>query len=211
MRKTFFVLLFLLSVTVYSQEAVFSYGQNGGVVPSSANVEAFEYEDFQNITPYLQRRQTVISADQKYTVYQRKYNNCDNNPGDYHVIEVMNERGDLLYSLRNDDGWVWLDETWGNAEGAPFYMERLDDRHVILFFTGVTIMSQPPYFTALVIGDNQCRMVLNKPMCLNDIQLDGGLFIKFQRETTEYIDFGVQYNFPKEFTLFVKDGMLYIK
>lgn len=83
---------------------------------------------------------------------------------------------------------------------------------MVLFFTGIIIMSQPPFLTAVVLKDGKATLVFNEPSYINKIEKNGdAIDFKLQSNTLEYLDSNTPINSPDLHTLILKGGMIYYK
>ena len=113
------------------------------------------------------------------------------------------------------DGWCYLDDEVKSSLLSftdVFLYTNLKDDAVVLFFTGIIIMSQPPFLTAVVLKDGKATLVFNEPSYINKIEKNGdAIDFKLQSNTLEYLDSNTPINSPDLHTLTLKDGMIYYK
>ena len=156
MKKCIFLLMcfWYIGVCVRGQEAVFSLDLNGDVMAESKYVESFGEANFQDITPYVLQKSysLVLNSGESYTVKCSKFNGWENEPGDCHVIEI-DHGGRNIFSFEYADGWEYIDSGIKNKiSGNDFFAwYDLENDERALIFTGIHIMSQPPYLTVIVL------------------------------------------------------------
>ena len=217
MKKCIFLLMcfWYIGVCVRGQEAVFSLDLNGDVMAESKYVESFGEANFQDITPYVLQKSysLVLNSGESYTVKCSKFNGWENEPGDCHVIEI-DHGGRSIFSFEYADGWEYIDSGIKNKiSGNDFFAwYDLENDERALIFTGIHIMSQPPYLTVIVLKDGKATLVFNKPSYINKIEKNGdAIDFKLQSNTLEYLDSNTPINSPDLHTLTLKDGMIYYK
>lgn len=94
--------------------------------------------------------------------------------------------------------------------GKPFYEISLSLNCKALVFTGITIMSQPPLVTIILINKGKATVVYNKPSYLNSItENTTKTILNLQLNTVEYDLNDKPYNKAELATLTFKDGMIY--
>lgn len=214
MRKAILIIMCSLCTVVYAQEQVFTY-LNNEVVNKTKFVSSFENGRFDNITSHtLQNSYKVLSrSDEQYIVKCYKNKGWENEPGDYHYFEILHN-GKVIFDLDYADGWRYLSDKLSSLPltTEAFFYTHLTDDAVALCFTGITIMSQPPFLTVVIVKNGKATLVFNQPSyIIKNAYTHNELSLSLQANTVEYRDVGVPCNSPELHTLEFKDGMIYYK
>ena len=218
MKQKILVLLWMLSCcfSSYAQcSPVFSLAEGGRIVPDADYVVPFEKCTYEGITPYILKTsdaQTTSSGD-AYAIRCLQYNHWENDPGDFHVVEISSG-GKSLLTLENPEGWEFFRSDAGfDINSYPCYGRiDLDGDAIALLFTGVNIMSQPPYCTVVILKGGKATLVYNQPAFINDIRKSGDeTVITLEMNTVEWIDEHTRYNDPILNKLILKEGMMYLE
>ena len=209
MRKCILFIMCFLCTMLYAQEEVFSYS-NSGLVAKDKFVSPFPNGEFVNITSHVLQKSYDVSSPsgKKYEVKCYKNEGWENEPGDWHYFEILYD-GHVILKSEYADGWCYLDDEVKSSLLSftdAFLYTNLKDDAVVLFFTGIIIMSQPPFLTAVVLKDGKATFYINK------IEKNGdAIDFKLQSNTLEYLDSNTPINSPDLHTLTLKDGMIYYK
>lgn len=215
MRKCILFIMCFLCTMLYAQEEVFSYS-NSGLVAKDKFVSPFPNGEFVNITSHVLQKSYDVSSPsgKKYEVKCYKNEGWENEPGDWHYFEILYD-GHVILKSEYADGWCYLDDEVKSSLLSftdAFLYTNLKDDAVVLFFTGIIIMSQPPFLTAVVLKDGKATLVFNGPSYINKIEKNGdAIDFKLQSNTLEYLDSNTPINSPDLHTLTLKDGMIYYK
>lgn len=96
--------------------------------------------------------------------------NWGDDPGDFHVIDVKNNDKRIL-EIKDDMGWDYfcLSSDYKKNANKAFHEISLSANCKALVFTGITIMSQPPLVSIILINKGKATLVYNKPSYLNSI------------------------------------------
>ena len=215
MGKCILFIMCFLCTMLYAQEEVFSYS-NSGLVAKDKFVSPFPNGEFVNITSHVLQKSYDVSSPsgKKYEVKCYKNEGWENEPGDWHYFEILYD-GHVILKSEYADGWCYLDDEVKSSLLSftdAFLYTNLKDDAVALFFTGIIIMSQPPFLTAVVLKDGKATLVFNEPSYINKIEKNGdAIDFKLQSNTLEYLDSNTPINSPDLHTLTLKDGMIYYK
>lgn len=214
MKRTYLV-LFICSVcmALYAQEPVFSVSDNNIIIKKKF-VEKFMNEKWTDITPYVPVKNIPVSAGTcKYSVQLMKYKNWENEPGDYNVIKIRNENENKTILFRTyDEGWdyFYTAKDYKKSQDVPFKEIVFGLKDKVLVFTGVTIMSQPPFITIVLIHNGKATLVYNKPSYINEIKKNGNnIIFDLQLNTVEYDDNHKPYNNAEYATMTFRNGMIF--
>ena len=215
MGKCILFIMCFLCTMLYAQEEVFSYS-NSGLVAKDKFVSPFPNGEFVNITSHVLQKSYGVSSPsgKKYEVKCYKNEGWENEPGDWHYFEILYD-GHVILKSEYADGWCYLDDEVKSSLLSftdAFLYTNLKDDAVVLFFTGIIIMSQPPFLTAVVLKDGKATLVFNEPSYINKIEKNGdAIDFKLQSNTLEYLDSNTPINSPDLHTLILKGGMIYYK
>lgn len=213
-RIILFFMICFCYIQIQAQEQVFSYSSNGTIIAKPKYVETFENEDYPNTTPYDLKVSENISTNSgnRYTIKALKYKNWDNDPGDFTVIQIIKD-GNIIYTIKKDDGWDYVSKQLESyTTHKSCFVEKLNSNTIALLFTGITIMSQPPYITMILLKDKKATLVLNKPSYIEKLQQsDGKTILTLCANTVEWREDGTPFNDAIINTLTIKDGMIYFK
>lgn len=199
----------------YAQEQVFTY-DNSQIKSNPQFIEAFGNGEFGNITSHSLQKSYSISAPNgdKYIVKCFKNAGWENEPGDWHYLEIV-YNGQTIYSIDYADGWEYLSSNLKKyllPMAEAFYQKNLDNDTVMLLFTGITIMSQPPYVTIIILKNGEATLVLNKPFFIEKVQHSNNEDIfSLCAKTIEYYDDGTPMNSASIQKLYVKNKMIYFQ
>ena len=214
MRKCILFIMCFLCTMLYAQEEVFSYSNSD--LSKDKFVSPFPNGEFVNITSHVLQKSYDVSSPsgKKYEVKCYKNEGWENEPGDWHYFEILYD-GHVILKSEYADGWCYLDDEVKSSLLSftdAFLYTNLKDDAVALFFTGIIIMSQPPFLTAVVLKDGKATLVFNEPSYINKIEKNGdAIDFKLQSNTLEYLDSNTPINSPDLHTLTLKDGMIYYK
>lgn len=199
----------------YAQEQVFTY-DNDKIKNKPQFIKAFDNGEFANITSHSLQKSYSIAAPNgdKYIVKCFKNTGWENEPGDWHYLEIT-YNGQTIYSIDYADGWEYLSLNLKRSlspTADAFYQKDLNSDTVMLLFTGITIMSQPPYITIIILKKGKATLVLNKPFFIEKVQHSNNETVfSLCANTIEYYDNGTPMNSASIRTLYVKDKMIYLK
>lgn len=218
MKYLFLVFAFVCMVLgVKAQNLVYSKG----CTPSTNYVDSIYYETWPDTTPWvLKTKKTICNVTgNRYDISFWKYNGWENEPGDYTVIRISHNGTNIL-EQKYDDGWNYfytendyVRDTTGlrivKDSKRPVKVISLANDAIALVLTGVTIMSQPPLLTVIVISNRTAKIVFSKEACINDVkEFNGVTAFHLQMNTIEHQD-----NEPSEEpilkTLTFKNGAIY--
>ena len=164
-------------------------------------IKSFENDEQRtDLTPYtLKLSKDVFVQNTPYTIRMLKYKGWEDECGDFTVIEIAQNNLKAL-SLKYDDGWdyFYTAKDYKKDVSNPFKIIPLSENSTALVFTGVTITSEPPYITIVILGNNALpKMVYNVPSFIKDIKVENGkTAFTLQMNTVEYDDNNVPYNIP---------------
>lgn len=214
-RLTLILTMCMMYFMSYAQEQVFAYN-NDQIKSKPQFIESFENGEFTNITSHsLQRSYNIVTPNgDKYIVKCFKNAGWENEPGDWHYLEIA-YNGQTIYSIDYADGWEYLSQSLKSSLSSAsdaFYQKNLDSDTVMLLFTGITIMSQPPYITIIILKKGKATLVFNKPFFIENVQYSNSeTTFSLCANTVEYYDNGTPMNSASIHTLYVKDNMIYLK
>ncbi len=199
--------------SISAQQPVFSYGSNGTIIANTQYVGSFYNEAWNDITPYIPRKEVSVNTNTgtHYTVRLLKYNHWENEPGDYTVIEIRYKNNTIL-TITDGDGWDYFYTEKDTAtQQKPVYILPMPNGCTFIIFTGITITSQPPFFTVVALKNGEAKLVYNRRSYINDITRSGNSTIfHLQENTLEYsVSDKIPDNSPILHTLTFKDGMIY--
>ena len=204
----------MLHFVSYAQEQVFTYSNNGTVETKSKFIEPFPNGDFANITDHtLQKSYDVVApSGDTYTVKCYKNTGWENDPGDWHYFEILYKEK-VIFSAEYADGWEYLADNLKQTlspKADAFYQKNLRDDTVMLLFTGIIIMSQPPYETIVLLKDGKATLVYNKPGFIEDVQVvDSDVVFTLCENTVEFYEDGTPMNDGIIAELSIKDDLIY--
>lgn len=214
MKRSILVLFTALyALSFYGQKQVFTYSANGSIISSSEFIKSLDNEYIDGTTPYILKHSDAVSTPSglNYTIKYQLYNDWDNDPGDFTVIEIY-ESNKLIYSLKNNEGWVYFPKKQANTTSTQCgYIANLNDNAIALIVQGTTLASQPPLLTIIIIKNDKAYLVYNEEGNIEDIQkTNSATTIKLLTNTVEWID-DRQLNDGIYKTLTIKDGTIYIQ
>lgn len=205
----------IVPIICYAQEQVFT-NEGGQIKDNVQFVKSFNNENFANITSHtLQKSYNVAAANgDKYVVKCFKNEGWEDEPGDWHYLEIA-YNGQTIFSIDYADGWEYLSQDLKSSLSPTpdaFYQKEFDDDTVMLMFTGITIMSQPPYITMIVLKNGKATLVFNKPFYIEGVQHSNSETIfTLCANTVEYYENGTPMNSADMHALSIKDKMVYFK
>ena len=215
MKKLVLILtMCIMHFLSYAQEPVFAY-DNNQIKSKPQFIEAFNNGNFDNITSHSLQKSYNVSAlnGDKYIVKCFKNAGWENEPGDWHYLEIA-YNGQTIYSIDYADGWEYLSPNLKSSLSPmadAFYQKDLDCDTVMLLFTGITIMSQPPYITVIILKKGKATLVLNKPFFIEKVQHSNNEDVfSLCANTVEYYDNGTPMNNASIQKLYVKNKMIFI-
>lgn len=199
--------------SIPAQQPVLNYGSNGTIITNTKYVSSFYNETWNDITPYILKKEVSVNTNTEthYTVRLLKYNHWENEPGDYTVIEIRYNNNTIL-TITDGDGWDYFYTKKDTAtQQKPVYILPMSNGCTFVIFTGITITSQPPFFTVLALKDGEAKLVYNRRSYINDItQSENSTIFHLQENTLEYtVSDTIPDNSPILYTLTFKDGMIY--
>lgn len=214
--KCFLLLLIncCIGIALHAQQApVFSYSETGSVITNKSFINPLWKGDFTNLTPYIVKKEIQITSltGWEYGVKLSKYNGWENEPEDFDVIEIE-AGGNQILCLSNDNGWDYFYTTDNYIKDAdnPIKAINLSTDCIAVVLTGITIMSQPPLITIIILKNEESKLVYNRPAEITAIKVQNGETIfDLQLNTVEYDGNGNPYNAPELATLTFKNGMIY--
>lgn len=212
MKRLLLILTFnvVCGILSYAQTSVFSYGEYGMIKTKSAFLDPIDTNPNKTASCPLIKEVSLSMSSFKYSVKLKGYEGWENEPGDYHVIEILcNSKP--VFEMRYDDGWdyFYLESTDGTPD-VPFKEINLSADCKALIFTGLTIMSQPPFLTVVLLRNGKATLVYNKRGMIQKMETVGGLVrLKLQLNTVEYHDDHIPYNTAELAELEFKNGMIY--
>ena len=136
----------------------------------------------------------------------------EDEPGDWHYLEILNN-GKVIFSEDYADGWIFLSDviTSSLTPVTSAYLKfDLDDDVVLLLFEGITIMSQPPYLTGIVLYNGKATLVYNKVGHIEKVlQSTFGTVFTIRENTVEYDANNNPFYEPIIRILTINNGMMY--
>lgn len=214
MKKVLILMFCLLQGMSYAQNAVFSYENLNNIVIDSSYISAFDNGKFDNILNHtLYKDYTVMSkVGTKYTIRCYKNMGWEDEPGDWHYLEILNN-GKVIFSEDYADGWIFLSDVITSSltpVTSAFLKFDLDDDVVLLLFEGITIMSQPPYLTGIVLYNGKATLVYNKVGHIEKVlQSTFGTVFTIRENTVEYDANNNPFYEPIIRILTINNGMMY--
>lgn len=164
-----------------------------------------------DIEPYILKETSVINTDVGYTIRCLRYNGWENETGDFNVIEINTGQGEVL-NLQYDEGWERVSMPGLQYGNKSFYHETLVNGEVALFFTGATLMSQPPYLTIIILAHGRACLVFNKRMIVNNVVRENGdLLFNLQENVIEWTDEYTPADDAVLHTISIKNGLMYFE
>lgn len=213
-RMTLILSLLLIVVLGYAQEQVFTI-QNSEIITKSKFIENFPNGKFDNITEHTFRDSYNLTVgNQSYTVKGYINEGWENEPGDWHYFEII-YNGQKIFIEDYADGWNYLSQSL-KSQLSPctnaFFYKDLGNNTLMLCFTGVTIMSEPPYLTIVILRNGEATLVFNKRGEIDNIkktndELEFDLWTMY----AEYGSYGQELSSGVKHTMTIKDGMIYYK
>jgi hypothetical protein len=209
--------LLILTISVvcgilsYAQTSVFSYGEDETIKTKSAFLDPIDTNPNKTASCPLIKEVSLSVSSFKYSVKLKGYEGWENEPGDYHVIEILCN-GRSVFEMRYDDGWnyFYLAKDYIKSPNTPFKEFNLSSDCKALVFTGITIGSQPPFTTIVILRNGKATLVYNKEGYINDMETIGNVVkLKLQLNTVEYHDDNIPYNEAEVAELEIKNGMIY--
>lgn len=179
-------------------------------------IKSFENDEQRTgLTPYtLKLSKDVFVKNTTYTIRMLKYKGWEDECGDFTVIEIAHNHLKAL-SLKYDDGWdyFYTSKDYKKDVSNPFEIIPLSENSTALVFTGVTITSEPPYITIVILGNNALpKLVYNVPSFIKDIKVENGKTVfTLQMNTVEYDRNNIPYNTPIIKTLTFGNGEITFK
>lgn len=179
-------------------------------------IKSFENDEQRTgLTPYtLKLSKDVFVKNTTYTIRMLKYKGWEDECGDFTVIEIAHNHLKAL-SLKYDDGWdyFYTSKDYKKDVSNPFEIIPLSENSTALVFTGVTITSEPPYITIVILGNNALpKLVYNVPSFIKDIKVENGKTVfTLQMNTVEYDRNNIPYNTPIIRTLTFGNGEITFK
>ncbi len=213
LRNIVWVGMLFLSLLTYAQKPVYSFSDKGDIVTNSSYIKPFDTCTFKGVTPYIMKFENMLKtlSGQTYEIRCYKYNNWENDPGDFHVIEVR-YNNNVVLTLENPEGWDFFSQDFVSSIMSYLCYGKvdLDENTIVLLFTGTNIMSQPPYCTLIVLKEGKASLIYNQQAFINDIQKNNILTrIVLQRNTVEWLNEKTQSNKPEYDSLILKSSMVY--
>ena len=214
MKKLLVIMLCLIQGMAYAQNVVFSYGDSNNVITNSSYISAFDNGEFDNISSHtLYKDYTIRSkAGTEYTIKCYKNTGWEDEPGDWHYLEILNDEK-VIFSEDYADGWIFLSDVITSSvssESNAFLKFDLDNNTVLLLFEGITIMSQPPYLTGVVLRDGKATLVYNKAGHIEKVvQSASETVFTICENTVEYDADNNPFSAPIIRTLKIKNRMMY--
>lgn len=205
----------IMFITGYAQEQIFTY-DNEQIKCKPQFIEAFSNGEFTNITSHTLQKSYDVTAPNgdKYIVKCFKNAGWENEPGDWHYLEIAHNE-QTIYSIDYADGWEYLSPDLRHSllsASDAFYQKDLGNDTVMLLFTGITIMSSPPYITIIILKKGKAALVLNKPFFIEKVQQSNGETVfTLCANTVEYYENGTPMNSASIRTLYIKDKMIYLR
>lgn len=117
MKKLVLILtMCIMHFLSYAQEPVFAY-DNNQIKSKPQFIEAFNNGNFDNITSHSLQKSYNVSAQNgdKYIVKCFKNAGWENEPGDWHYLEIA-YNGQTIYSIDYADGWEYLSPNLYNPQ-----------------------------------------------------------------------------------------------
>lgn len=209
----YLIMWFVCSMS-YGQEQVFTY-VNGEVKSKTQFIKSFDNGKFTNLPHILQKSYFITSnSGDTYTIKCYKNKDWENEPGDWHYFEVIYD-GKVIFSLDYADGWEYLSKELRfnlTPTTEAFFYKNMDKDAISLLFTGITIMSQPPFITIVVVKGGKATLVFNKPSYIEKAsQTNNETFLTLCANTVEWRKDGMPFNDAIINTLTIKNGMIYFK
>ena len=111
LRNIVWVGMLFLSLLTYAQKPVYSFSDKGDIVTNSSYIKPFDTCTFKGVTPYIMKFENMLKtlSGQTYEIRCYKYNNWENDPGDFHVIEVR-YNNNVVLTLENPEGWDFFSQ-----------------------------------------------------------------------------------------------------
>ncbi len=206
-----FFVTYLSILNVYGQIQIFRTGDSGNIITSPEYIEPFINGNRSDIKPYILKETSVINTDVGYTIRCLRYNGWENETGDFNVIEINTGQGEVL-NLQYDEGWERVSMPGLQCGNKPFYHETLVNGEVALFFTGATLMSQPPYLTIIILAHGRAYLVFNKRMIVNNVVRENeDLSFNLQENVIEWTDEYTPADDAVLHTISIKNGLMYFE
>ena len=149
----------------------------------------------------------------KYDVKMYRYMDFENDPGDFHVIDIY-YGGKRIFSQKFDLGWdyFYTRETYERSVSKPFELIELTNNRLAIVFTGITITSEPPMITVILLENGTASLVYNKPSFLNKVTRNAdSVVFDMQLDNGEIPYEGAQPGDPKARRLTFKNGLIYFQ
>lgn len=210
---TILVMIFLAQATK-AQESVFEITA-GEIITKRKFIEKFPNGKFDNITEHTFRDSyNLTNGNQSYTVKGYINEGWENEPGDWHYFEII-YNGQKILNEDYADGWNYLPQEL-KSQLSPcnnaFFYKDLGSDMIMLCLIGVTIMSQPPYLTIIILRNGKATLVFNKRGEISDIKkTEDELEFNLWTLYAEYGSVGQELSPGVNHTMTIKDGMIYYK
>lgn len=213
-RITLILGLLLIVVFGYAQEQIFTI-QDNKIITKDKFIEKFPNGKFDNITEHTFRDSyNLTNGNQSYTIKGYINEGWENEPGDWHYFEII-YNGQKIFNEDYADGWNYLSQEL-KSQLSPcnnaFFYKNLANNMIMLCLTGVTIMSEAPYLTIIILRNGEATLVFNKRGEISDIKkAEDELEFDLWTVYAEYGSDGQELSPGVKHTMTIKDSMIYYK
>lgn len=214
--KKYILLLFVcvFSILTYGQEAIFNIEANGSIIPKKQFIDIIDNGTFSDITPYTIKKTEYININNKtYSIKAMIYKGWETEPGDFHVVEITDEKGNVLLSQHYVEGWNYLEPMWNPSTTSQIcYKEEISANRWALFIIGRRIASDPKYLTIIIVTNDAAKVVYNKEMDVKSIKKENGqTTFSLQENIVEWYNDNQPANEAIIRTMTIKNGNIYLK
>ncbi len=194
-----------------TNEPIYTFADDTIVIKQKF-IDGYYLGDLTETTPYvLTRTEEVRLPDSsgKSDLRLLKYRNDEDEWIEFNVIELV-RNGVTTLQLQNTNGWGELSPSL-NLSGNYIRIE-LTNNTIALIFEEYIYASQPSNISIIIITENEAKLIYNKPMFINSVNITGNSFsMELQSNTVEYKANGTPYDAPITHKIWLQNNVLWFK
>lgn len=197
MKKILFLLFLLNIIVAKGQNVVTKFTSSGDFAVNPSYVKPFNeginLESYKNLDPSILKDEMKINTPSgtSYIVKAFRFKDWENDPGDYHVVEIYKDEN-KIYEMLSIDGWNYFPKQLTNETiNRCCYPVNINDDTVALVFDGVSYPYEYGLVGIVILNSNLAKLVFNKRFKIRELKkTDEEVKFVMQENIVEYFSSG---------------------